>query len=1030
MASRSSTTYRHAGVAVLRASTRPDGGELSEGPELFGTEATQHGVAWLSTHWHSTDLRDAVGYASPALSRQINDILVGHSTDPRTVRRVVVALASYLLRWQHRPTPFGLFAGVGVARVGRTAKVRWGPDHQVAVRADAAWLGDVLARLHQCLPLLERLSVVVNDAGYVRGDRFVAPGPVPDGTEHELAPVEVSVRHSRPVGAAVDAARTPVRFGVLRERLLAQFPTARAQQIDGMLAGLVDQQILITSLCAPMTCVDALGHLCAQLDTVQAETIPEIASAAGELVSIHQQLLIGGRSVVSDPTVTRRMRALSSVAEMPVIADTILDCDVEIPAQVVQEARDAVRVLHRLSPYPWGHPAWRDYHSRFRARYGIGALVPVLELVADSGLGLPADYVGSSRGRAARQVSERDETLMAMIQRATLSGSGEIVLTDQVIETLAAHDPADLHLPSRVEVAVEIRAASVDALSRGRFTLVVTGTPRPGSSMAGRHAHLLPAESRDALAGSFTAVESGAIAAQLSFTPRKRRNENVARTEQLLSDVIPVGEHRASGEHLIRLADLAVTADDRRFFLVQISTGRRVEPRVVHALEASVHTPPLARFLADIATARAPVYRAFHVGAAGRLPYLPRVRYRRTILSAARWLLAASDLPDRAASFADWEAGLDAWRHQWRVPDRVAMVEHDRRQPVDLGRRLHRLVLRTRLDRGGRLELRETSGPHDHAWLGRAHEVLIPMVLDSSSADRGPASITGADLFVAGNAGHLPGAAPILCAQLYGHPQRFDEVLTERLPGLIGTFGDARPSWWFRRHRQLSRPGADQYLVLYLRLSRSISYGTAAGLLAEWVDTLRREHLLSHLALATYEPQIGRYGAGVALDRAYDVFAADSAAALAQISMALRAGTRSPVLAAASFVDLVVSFTGSGRTGSEWLIHQLPHEHAPWDPALRNQSLALADADGTWTALRSLAGGDDVVAAWRHRAAALGAYRDVLAEQRDPLTVLPSLLHLHHIRAVGVDPALERTVARLARACALRYIARRNRENQ
>src|SRR5262249_19256688 len=159
------------------------------------------------------------------------------------------------------------------------------------------------------------------------------------------------------------------------------------------------------------------------------------------------------------------------------------------------------------------------YHYRFRSRYGVGALVPVLELIADSGLGLPSDYLGSARERAPRYVSERDEKLLALIQRATLDGSGEITLTDQIIQDLTAADPVDRALPSRVEVAVEVRSHSVEALSRGRFTLAVTGTPRPGSSMAGRHAHVLPADARDALATSFAAADPGAVAAQLSFAP-------------------------------------------------------------------------------------------------------------------------------------------------------------------------------------------------------------------------------------------------------------------------------------------------------------------------------------------------------------------------------------------------------------------------------------------------------------------------------------------------------------------------------
>ncbi|TWE14986.1 thiopeptide-type bacteriocin biosynthesis protein [Prauserella muralis] len=1012
------------GAAVLRASTDPSGLDLPSALDLYGDGGIERGIAWLTMQWQRADVRTAVGYASPALSRQIDEMVAAGSRDLRAVRRVVISLASYLLRWQQRPTPFGLFAGVGLARIGAAAKVRWGFEHRVAVRADAAWLGDVITRLHQCVPLLERISVVVNNAGSVRGDRFVAPGSPPDGAGQELAPIEVSIGLGRPVRAAVEAAQKPVRFGALREQIMARFPAATRQSVDTMLTGLLDEGILISSLSAPMTCQDPLDHVCTKLEAVEAKTIPEVTHTVRELTTIREQLA-GEAVAVTETEVTRRMQALSAVADMPLLADTILDCDVEIPEQVAQEARDAVRVLYRLSPYPLGYPAWRDYHSRFRARYGIGALVQVLELVADSGLGLPAGFLGSSRGRTAHQMSERDEKLLAMIQRATVDGTGEIVLTDQAIEDLTASDPADLHLPARVEVAVEIHSNGVEALSRGRFTLAVTGTPRPGSSMAGRHAHLLPDDGRDAVAASFTAAEPGTVAAQLSFTPRKRRNENVARTEQLLPHVIPVAEHHERDEHLINLTDLAVTADDRRFYLVQISTGQRVEPRVTHALEAGVHTPPLARFLAEITTARASVYKAFHFGAAARLPYLPRVRYRRTILSPARWLLAAGDLPGRRASFAVWEAGLDAWRQQSRVPACVALVELDRRQPVDLNHPLHRLLLRTRLDRGGRLELRETSGPADIAWLGRAHELLIPLVLDSAAAASRSSSIAVPQQVVASDASHLPGDSPILCAQIYGHPDRFDEVLTERLPSLLGAFGDVALNWWFRRHRQMSRPDDDQYLVLYLRLPQSSAYGSAAERLVEWASTLRSERLLSHVALTTHEPQTGRYGHGSALERAYDLFAADSAAALAQIALTIRTGTHRQAVAAASFVDVAVNFAGSVQSGLDWLLRELRQQHGRLQPALRDRALELTDPEAVWTSLRSVSGGEKVVTAWQRRAVALAAYRVALAEQRDPLTVLPSLLHLHHIRAVGVDPALERVTGRLARASARRAAARR-----
>ncbi|MGH3694810.1 MAG: lantibiotic dehydratase family protein [Pseudonocardiaceae bacterium] len=368
MAARSSAVYRWVDAALLRASTDPGGLDLPEDLDLFGDEATQRGLAWLSVMWQREEVRAALGEASPALSRQIDDTVAFGSRDARTVRRVVISLASYVLRWQQRPTPFGLFAGVGVARIGSGAKVRWGREHRVALRADAGWLGDVLACLHQCRELLERLTVVANDAGNVRGDRFVAPGPAPDGAAQALAPIEVSVRHNRPVRAALEAAREPVKFSELRTLLMHQFPAAAAQQIDGFLAGLLDQRMLISSLWAPMTYLDALGHACAELKAADAHNIPEVKGVVCELSAIHQELLTESPAAASRSVVTERMRALSMAADVPLVVDTILDCDVQIPEQVAREACDAVGVLCRLSPYPFGYPAWRDYHTRFLIR--------------------------------------------------------------------------------------------------------------------------------------------------------------------------------------------------------------------------------------------------------------------------------------------------------------------------------------------------------------------------------------------------------------------------------------------------------------------------------------------------------------------------------------------------------------------------------------------------------------------------------------------------------------------------------------
>src|SRR6266511_3006592 len=144
--------------------------------------------------------------------------------------------------------------------------------------------------------------------------------------------------------------------------------------------------------------------------------------------------------------------------------------------------------------------------------------------------------------------------------------------------------------------------------------------------------------------GAATSEGTDTVAVQLSFPPRQRRDENVIRTPQVLPHIVSLAEHRDLGDHLIDLDDLAVYADARHMHLIQLSTGKRVEALVPHALEGGLHTPPLARFLAEVSGARRAAYTAFDWGAAASMPFLPRLRHGRTVLCPARWLLRSADL--------------------------------------------------------------------------------------------------------------------------------------------------------------------------------------------------------------------------------------------------------------------------------------------------------------------------------------------------------------------------------------------------
>jgi thiopeptide-type bacteriocin biosynthesis protein len=1020
--------YQPVGPVLVRASTDP--GDYPP-PDLTDP---QHGLAWLATLWRRPELRDAITMASPDLAARVDQLLDGDRPyPPKAVRHAVLSTASYLMRWQRRATPFGLFAGVTTASVGPAA-AKVGDEHQAVVRVDADWLARVVDRLEADHSLRRTLTVVADSGGFVRDRRFIVAGRATPG-EATAGPVrETSTRYTRAVRTVLAVAARPQRFDRLAEQIRAQFPHGRQHAIEAMLHALIDGHVLITNLRAPMTAVDALAHVLAALRAADIGPLPEVGALADQLGEIQDQ--IGRQNAVADPSqqaairaaIAQTMTAILPAVEPPLAVDVRLDAEISIPPAVLDEAAYAAGVLLRLSTQPFGSAAWLDYHARFRARYGPGALVAVRDLVADSGLGYPPGYLGAPRARPAwRILTDRDAHLLALIQRAVLVGAAEIFLSDADIEALTVGDPTAVVAPPRIELGVTVHAASATHLDRGDFELRIAGAPRAHTSMAGRFAYLLDPADREHLAHTYVPpAESGdVVAVQMSFPPRRVHNENVVRVGQLMPEVVSLSEH-PDGD-VISVGDLAVTADADQFYLVRRSTGQQVVPHIPHALDTTVQTPPLARFIAEVADARSTVFGPLDLGAAARtLPFTPGIRYRKTVLAPARWFLTAADLASspRAATATAYfdedersEKTLGRWRERWRVPARVIVCHDELRLPLDLDQPVDRAVLLTRLARTDRLELREDGTADGHGWLGRPAEFLIPMTLTTPAARRLPATAAPGQT-------RRPGGSDVVHPRLIGNPARFDDLIGYHLPDLgESLIGLGMRRWWVSRHRDMIRLDADQYISIVLRLDSPAAYRAVAARLADFTADLHAQGMPAELVVASYHDQPARYGDGPALEMAEGVFAADTTAAIAQLRLAAQTGISGQVLAAASMVQLAAGLATDPVSGYEELLACLHQHTEPTDRTLSDLARALADPTGEFARLRELPGGDTVAHVWLVRNAALRAYHASLRPRRDPMDVLPTLLHDHHVRAVGVDPEFERKTGHLARAAAMRCLA-------
>ncbi|MEV5413391.1 lantibiotic dehydratase family protein [Thermopolyspora sp. NPDC052614] len=665
--------YQGAGEGMLRAAVHLTGPDLPPWP---GPAAPlERWRPWLAAAWADDAFRQAVSNASPDLDSQVQAILDGRLGKARRARRAALATARYAIRYARRSTPFGLFAGVALVEFGDVAEVCFGEQHQAVARPDPAALDRAISRWETDGERVADVDLCVNNLARQRAGRVYVPS---EGAS------EFSLALTPAVALVLDAARVPIRYSVLADKLAAEFPGTSERHRAGLLSELLRVRLLRSSLRAPATVVDP------------ADILPA---------------------------------ALQDTGNKTAALDLRMDATVRLPQAVVTEAETAATVLTRLAMYPTGTPAWRRYIERFADRYGEGVEVP-LELVTDTakGLGFPEGFGQVSE--PPRPMTRRDRLLLELAGTAAVTGNRSMALSGAMIERLEAAAGKRTVTPPHLELSVQVQADSTRTLERGEFRLRVSTVSRAVGSMTGRFWHLFPQAATTY--AHLPTLEPGAEPIQLSFHASRVSADLLTRAPQVLPRLISVGEFRHREKGVLFPSDLAVGLRSGRLYLAEATTGTHVEvlaPTAINFLWNN-YTPPLARFLAEISRAAAPQVTWFDWGAAWTLPFTPALHHRRSILVPARWKLQARELPARTATLDEWAEHLHAWMGRFRVPDRVLLAEDDQQLPLDLRQDMHLDLLRTHLAASptGVAVLHDAPPPDADGWIGgRAHSLVVPL---------------------------------------------------------------------------------------------------------------------------------------------------------------------------------------------------------------------------------------------------------------------------------------------------------------
>ena len=637
----------------------------------------------LSQSLLKKQIKEAIFLGSPVLFNEINKVAEELNKDLNEINRILLSCVRYISRMSTRCTPFGLFAGCGIGVIGDKTDIILDNEISRTTRLDMSYLTSLYDTLTKIPEIKERIRYFPNTSLYRVGKnyRYVETIYKNTGRKYQIA----EIRYSSYLNKILKNIQHGANIETIASMLIKTDEISEEDALD-FIDELIASNIIVAELSQSVTGDDYLTRIIKLLEEIDYNGV-----VLGQLENI-SALLKKLDTDTNSENLYEQIQYLIKTIKSPYDKKFLFQVDMVkkdmvavLGSNIIDEIQSTLTLLNKITPSGRNETLYqfqKDFYNRYEERE-----IPLMEaLDPDIGIGYPSNNNTSVLSplvddwvfpqQKIEGVNRFQSVLFQKVMFSLNQRKTEIELTDKDVEGMKANWR---DLPATICVMIEIKAESQDLLIRWNSC--------GGSSAANLLARFAHTDKRinqhvRTIVETEQKIISDVVLAEIVHSPEARTGNILSRPHLRDHEILYLSDTDLPEDKIIKLSDLFLSIKKDRLTIRSKKLNKEVIPRLTTA--HNYHYPgtmPVYRFLCDmqVQTGRNALYFNWGQQFGKGLPFLPRVRYRNTILFPATWVINCEEIK---YLFGIKEDNLlietvSKWRNTHSIPCKVLMPDGD-----------------------------------------------------------------------------------------------------------------------------------------------------------------------------------------------------------------------------------------------------------------------------------------------------------------------------------------------------------------